>query len=68
MAEPTDEDIDRRAREIFEAEKHKDRYWGSVAVERMTTADNTPLVLSDADRELYRDLARAELIKKTDGA
>ena len=62
MVEPTDEDIDRRAKENFEAENRKDTYWDLAGLLRIKP--HTPLVLSEAERQRYRDQARAELIKK----
>ena len=64
MDDPNEDAIEKRAKALFEAEGHKDRYWGDVAVKRTGPADDTPRMMSEEDKAPYRERADALLIEE----
>jgi hypothetical protein len=54
-----DDDIERIARSIFEAERQPDEFWDAAQPRGSTR--RTPLILKERDRDEYRRRARSVL-------
>jgi hypothetical protein len=62
MTVVTDEDVEARARELFEAEREPDRSWDMTGVSTSLGAPTTR-PLTDEEKEVYLARAREQLSK-----
>jgi hypothetical protein len=59
MTDPNEDEIEKRARMLFEAEEQENHYWDEDSVRRTALA---PHILTETDKKSYRDRARDLLI------
>ena len=62
MTAPNEDEVEKRARALFDAEEHDNLYWDEVSVRRTALGANTPHILTETDKKPYRDRARDLLI------
>ena len=56
--------IEMRAKALFEAERHLNQYWDEAFVKRADPGSDTPSILNDADKQPYRERARALIVEE----
>ena len=62
MPDPNEDEIEKRARMLFEAEEQENHYWDEESVRRTALGASTPHILTETDKKSYRDRARDLLI------
>ena len=61
MTAPDEDEIEKRARMLFEVEGQENHYWDEESVRR-TALGPPPHILTETDKQSYRDRARDLLI------
>jgi hypothetical protein len=59
MTDSNEDEVEKRARMLFDAEEHENLYWDEDSVRRTALA---PHILTETDKKSYRDRARDLLI------
>ena len=62
MTDSNEDEVEKRARMLFDAEEHENLYWDEDSVSRTALGANTPHILTETDKKSYRDRARDLLI------